>query len=161
VAASAAAAPLRAADSTCGKSVEESHRKYWLSVLRRVANPVLTNLAQNKLRERMPVEVPGGKVEHRRQFAHLEAFGRTLAGIAPWLGLQEKPADEIELGKRYLQLAREALVNATNPQAADFMNFIKGSQPVGGRCISRSECCQRAASIEAFGETECAWQRPY
>lgn len=98
--------------------------------MRRVAEPVFTNLATNKLRERMPVEAPRGNASDRRQFTHLEAFGRTLAGIAPWLGLQDKPVDEIEPGKRFVELARQGLANATDPQAPDFMNFTTGSQPL-------------------------------
>ena len=54
----------------------------------RLAEPVLTNLAAGTLRARMPVEEAEGA--GRRSVTYLEAFGRLLAGIAPWL---ELPAD--------------------------------------------------------------------
>src|SRR5207244_10328323 len=62
-------------------------RQYWLDVLTRLAHPVLTNLAEGRLRQRMPVEIaPAGNPE-RRDYTHLEAVGRLLTGIAPWLEL--------------------------------------------------------------------------
>src|SRR5207237_5277193 len=62
-------------------------REYWLDVLTRLAHPVLTNLAEGRLRQRMPVEIaPTGKPE-RRDYTHLEAVGRLLTGIAPWLAM--------------------------------------------------------------------------
>src|SRR5207237_7523744 len=55
-------------------------REYWLDVLTRLTEPVLTNLAEGRLRPRMPVEVaPGGRPE-RRDSPHREAVGRLFAG---------------------------------------------------------------------------------
>ncbi len=99
-------------------------------MLRRVAEPVLVNLAENKLKERMPIEAPANTVENRRQVTHLEALGRTLMGIAPWLELADKPRREAEVGQRFGELARRSISNATNPAAADFLNFTSGSQPL-------------------------------
>ena len=64
---------------------EGMSRDYWLSVLERIAKPVLTNLAAGTLRENMPVEAREGHDTSRRLVSHLEAFGRLMAGIAPWL----------------------------------------------------------------------------
>jgi len=126
----AATATARGAERTAKPFSDAQDRAYWVSVLRRVAQPVLASLAANKLRERMPVEVGAGKSEDRRKVTHLEAFGRTLAGIAPWLELTDKPAAEMELGERFTELARRGLVNACNPQSPDFMNFTTGAQPL-------------------------------
>ncbi len=74
-------------------------RAYWITVLRRLADPVLTNLAQGTLKARMPVEqAPGAD---RRSVTHLEALGRLLAGIAPWLELGADGSDEGQLRGRY------------------------------------------------------------
>jgi hypothetical protein len=69
---------------TCASAVELSDREYSLQVLDRVARPVMRSLAEGKLREEMPL---GPGEESRRDYTHLEAFGRTLSGIAPWLAL--------------------------------------------------------------------------
>lgn len=103
-------------------------RTYWLKMLERVATPVLSNLAAGKLRERMPVECPAGNVAERRKVTQLEAVARTLSGLAPWLELTDKTADEAELGRRFADFARRGLAQATDPQSPDFINFTAGGQ---------------------------------
>src|SRR5256885_7117135 len=64
-------------------------RAYWLDVLARLTEPVLTNLAEGRLRQRMPVEIaPAGRSD-RLGYTHLQAGGRLLPGIAPWLQLPD------------------------------------------------------------------------
>ena len=115
-----------AADATASATVRET----WVAMLRRVAEPVLTNLAENQLKARMPIEAPANTVADRRQYTHLEALGRTLTGLAPWLEMADKPAGEAEAGTRLAELARRAMTNATNPEAADYLNFSVGAQPL-------------------------------
>ena len=103
-------------------------RAYWLKMLERVAGPVLSNLAAGKLRERMPVECPAGEVAARRKAVHLEAIGRTLSGVAPWLELEDKTAEEAELGRRFAGFARQGLAQATDPQSPDLINFTAAGQ---------------------------------
>lgn len=105
-------------------------RKYWVQLLTRVANPVLEALSKRKLKEVMPVEAPRGNVEERRQFTYLEAFGRLLTGIAPWLESGPSGGEEGTLRIQFSELAREAIDAATDPASPDFMNFCQGRQPV-------------------------------
>src|SRR5438477_11786083 len=75
-------------------------REYWLDVLTRLTEPVLTNLADGRLHQRMPVEIaPAGQPE-RRDYTHLEAVGRLLTGIAPWLEPAGDGAPEVERPRR-------------------------------------------------------------
>jgi hypothetical protein len=79
----------------------------------------------------MPVEAPHGNAQDRSQFTHLEALGRLLAGISPWLELDDhSSAQEATLRDRYADLARKAIIAAVDPASPDYMNFTKGSQPV-------------------------------
>jgi hypothetical protein len=105
-------------------------RAYWLALLLRVADPVLTAAAAGRLRAALPVEAAAGQQEGRRHVTHLEALGRTLAGLAPWLELKEVPADEATRQQRAAEQARQAIAHAVNPQDADFLNFNQGGQPV-------------------------------
>lgn len=107
----------------------ENDRTYWLQTLLKVADPVLTALAQGRLKATMPVESAAGQEEGRRRVSHLEALGRTLAGFAPWL---EHPATGAEKAQqqKYAELARKAIANAVNPQSPDFLNFTQGGQPL-------------------------------
>jgi len=80
------------------------------------------------LRKNMPVEEqPGAK---RASCTHLEAFGRLLCGIAPWLALENLSGDELKLQQQFTKLAQVSLDAATNPQSPDFMNFTDGGQPL-------------------------------
>lgn len=118
----------RAAGTPAPTGVDD--RAYWLGALRRIAEPVLVNLAGQRLKEKMPVETATGAGD-RRDYSHLEAFGRLLAGLAPWLELQPKAADEEgRLRDRYADLARRSLDAATDPRSRDFMNFTRGGQPL-------------------------------
>jgi hypothetical protein len=123
--AAAAAQPERA----------ESDRAYSLRLLGRIAEPVLANLARGTLRRNMPVECVAGAEADRRKYTHLEALGRLLAGIAPWLEADldntgPTAAAERELQQRYRGLAREAIRMAADPKSPDFLNYSAGSQPV-------------------------------
>src|SRR5699024_9101682 len=105
----------------------QKERKYLVNSLVKIADPVLTALSKNKLVATMPVEEVA---EGREKFTYLEAFGRLLAGMAPWLALGPDNTPEGKLRAKYIKLARKCLHNATDPQSPDFMNFNKGRQPV-------------------------------
>lgn len=103
----------------------QQDRQLWLTYLDKIARPVLTNLANNTLKEKMPVFL-SERVDNknaRMEAAYLEAFGRTLAGIAPWLQLDEGDGEEKKLRNNYRQLAAKALANAVNPAAKDYLLF--------------------------------------
>jgi len=103
-------------------------RAHWISVMTRLADPVLTNLAQRTLKARMPCEAVSGAEAARRKFTHLEAFGRLLSGMAPWLELPADASPEGQQRARYADLARRALASASDPASPDFLNFTDGSQ---------------------------------
>ncbi len=103
-------------------------RTRWLATLQRVSEPVLTNLAAGTLKARMPVEEAVGA--NRRDVTHLEAFGRLMAGIAPWIDLEDGPADERALRARYRALGSRALAQALDPASPDALNFTQGGQPL-------------------------------
>ncbi len=100
-------------------------RLYWIELLERISRPVLENLRNQTLRKNMPVGRP-----ERKEFAHLEALGRLIAGISAWL---ERPTlDDANETRRqhYGILVREAIAVAVDPQSPDYMNFTQGTQPL-------------------------------
>ena len=111
-----------------GTATGTDDRAYWATVAQRLAEPVLTNLAAGTLRARMPVEEADGA--GRRSVSHLEAFGRLLAGLAPWLELPADATPEGRVRGRYADLARRALAVAVDPSSADALNFTKDRQPL-------------------------------
>ncbi|CAN5486017.1 DUF2264 domain-containing protein [soil metagenome] len=107
-----------------------SDRNYWLNTMDKIIHPVLSNLSQGKLKKEMPVESAQGHEEGRKEVTYLEALGRTLTGIAPWLALSEVAGNEKSLQEKYITFSRESIKQAVTPGAADYMNFTKGGQPL-------------------------------
>lgn len=108
----------------------EAERKALVATMIKIADPVLTHLANNGLKENMPVEKALNPYGGREKVTHLEAFGRLLAGMAPWLELGPDNSEEGLLRKKYIDLAVKGIANATNPEAKDYMNFTEGGQPL-------------------------------
>lgn len=107
----------------------QKDRAYWLQMLLKIAEPVLAALASNTLKSTMPVESAPGQLEGRKQVSHLEALGRTLAGLAPWLETEPSAGEETQQ-QRFRDLSIRAISNAVDPKSPDFLNFTKGGQPL-------------------------------
>lgn len=107
---------------------KNSDREYWTDLLYKIAVPVLENMAQDKLVKNMQVEVSPNWDGRRPRVAYMEAFGRLMAGIAPYLAL---PDDETKEGKQRKQLREWALksyANAVNPESNDYLQWDKEGQ---------------------------------
>ena len=70
----------------------------------KIADPVLQNLAKDKLKKNMPVERSPGAWDARTHVTYLEAFGRLYSGMAPWLELGTDDTKEGKLRKKYIDL---------------------------------------------------------
>jgi hypothetical protein len=106
----------------------KNDRGDWIGLAQRLADPVLRNLAGGTLKAQMPVEEASGS--RRAAVTHLEALGRLLAGLAPWLELGDDGTPEGASRARYGALARRALASAVDPASPDFMNFTRERQPL-------------------------------
>lgn len=104
-----------------------SDRAYWLQTMFRIADPVLHALSNEQLKNLMPVE---GKQDDRKDYTHLEAFGRLISGLAPWIESGPKHGDEGISREKYASLARKCIEVCTDPDSPDFMNFSMGHQPI-------------------------------
>ena len=108
----------------------QTDRDYWLQQLDRLSRPVLAALAADSLHAEMPVLLPpnSDNPTARKQNAPLEAFGRLLCGIAPWLNGEGGSPKELALRGQYRGYALKAIANAVNPNAADYMAWHAGGQ---------------------------------
>lgn len=104
-------------------------REYWLQTLLKVAEPVLVAAAAGQLKEKMPVEAHPDHVEIRRTVTHLEALGRTMAGLAPWLAA-DVPQSEVGRQRRFAELARQAIARSVDPNLPSYLNFTENRQPL-------------------------------
>ncbi len=117
-------------------------RDYWVNTLCKITTPVFSALAEGKLKEKMPVEsgtdrlycnkepVEAGAEDVNRHYAYLQAFGRSLAGAAPWLNLPGLAGEEALRQEECRKLVLAAIDNGTRPDSPDLLNFTYGVLPL-------------------------------
>ncbi|MEO6453170.1 MAG: DUF2264 domain-containing protein [Ginsengibacter sp.] len=122
-------------------------RTAWLNYLDKVSRPVMSNLAEGRLKEKLP-KTMSKRVDNagsRSQVAYLEAFGRTLMGIAPWMSLEGGSQEEVTLRNQYREWSLKAVANAVDTTSKDYMVWGEGGQPLVD------------ASFMALGLIRCPW----
>ena len=97
-------------------------RSNWVHFLEKIALPVLSAAADDVLKIRMPV------YKERREFQYLEAIGRIVCGIGPWLNLPSDGSDESVIREKYKRITLNAITNLVNPTAKDYVDFGNGYQ---------------------------------
>lgn len=103
---------------------ENTDRGIWISAMDRIARPVLENMSKGLLKKNMPVE-SSDDVVSRKECTYLEALGRVLTGISPWLELGVDDTPEGRLRKEYIDMSCKAIKNAVDPQSPDYIDFGK------------------------------------
>lgn len=94
-------------------------RAYMADLAYRMAEPVLKNMAEGKLQQEMLVEVSPTWDGRNRKVTYMEAFGRLMAGIAPWLALPDDNTAEGAKRKQLREWALRAYANAVDPASPD------------------------------------------
>ena len=105
-------------------------REQWVKWLWKISYPVIHNLAEGTLHQNMPIETPSGNPKGYDEITHLEAVGRTLAGVALWLALPDDDTEEGKLRKQMREEVLKGLKNAVDPNSPDKLNFTKQAQPI-------------------------------
>lgn len=106
---------------------ELNDRTYWANLSYKIAAPVLSNMSRGELVKNMVVEVSPTWDGRRISVTYMEAFGRLMAGIAPWLALP----DDTPEGKQRKQLREWALksyAHAVDPASPDYLLWEKEGQ---------------------------------
>ena len=112
-------------------AAQPDDRQFWFDLLERVSNPVLDALSKRQLRATMPVEAVAGQQTARAIGSPLEALGRLLSGLAPWLELEPTVLEsqhETSLRSHYRQAALIAIESAVDPASPDYMHFGESGQ---------------------------------
>ncbi len=98
-----------------------STRKEWLGYMLKIAEPVIANLEKGELNKNMPKRFY--TKEDRSAVASLEAFGRTLCGIGPFLDSFERSDEEEALAESLRARIITCLDKATDKNSPDYMPF--------------------------------------
>lgn len=111
---------------------DTNERAYWTSLLQRIAQPVLQHMAAGTLKKNMPYEKGNGysAKNETNGVTYLEAFGRTLSGVAPWLALPDDDTAEGRVRKQLKEYACKGLANAVDPASPDYLQFRTTGQPL-------------------------------
>ncbi len=104
-------------------------REYTIKMMQRIVDPILKPLSQNELKSVMPRR--DWETDDKEFYTtYIQAFGRSLSGMAQWLALGVDDTPEGQLRKRYGELSRQCLINATDPDAADYMFYNNTFQQI-------------------------------
>ena len=106
-------------------------RKVWVNALTKIATPVVKHLAEGNLKQTMPFESLSSDTD-RQEVSRLEALGRTICGIAPWLELGPDSSDEGQLREELIRLSLQAITNAVDSTSPDYLRFTanRHAQPL-------------------------------
>jgi hypothetical protein len=100
-------------------------REVTLAILLKIATPVIGSLSENKLRQSIPTNPWEG---NRKQFSVVEAFARTLCGIAPWLELGPDNTPEGHNREAMIKMACASIGNIVDPSSPDYVNWGEENQ---------------------------------
>ncbi|MDR2950946.1 MAG: DUF2264 domain-containing protein [Prevotella sp.] len=110
-------------------TVSANDRDYWVSQLYKMSAPVLSNMSKGELKKNMVVEYSPTWDGRNKDVAYMEAFGRLIAGIAPWLNLADDNTNEGKQRKQIREWALQSYANAVDPNNPDYLLW-KGSNQV-------------------------------
>lgn len=129
-------APLAAAKKKQAKP--QTDREYWCEQAYKMAQPVLENMAKGELQKNMQTEFSPSFDKRDRRVAYMETFGRLMAGIAPWLALQDEAAataadqKEQTMRKQLREWALASYKDAVDPQESRLSAVAQGGTDAGG-----------------------------
>jgi len=100
-----------------------SDRIYWADLAYKISEPVLKNMAKGELKKNMPLGLSPTWDGRNENVVYMEAFGRLMAGMAPWLALPEDDTDEGKQRKQLTEWALKSYANAVDPGNPDYLQW--------------------------------------
>lgn len=108
--------------------VQVSDRTYWTDLLYQISSPILSNMSKGELRKNMIVELSPTWDGRNRNVVYMEAFGRLMAGIAPWLNLPDDNTPEGIKRKQVREWALLSYANSVDPNSPDYLQWTGSNQ---------------------------------
>lgn len=115
--------PLQVSAAKKKEKKEVTEREFWCGALYDMAKPILQPMSEGRLKVEMQLELSPAWNDRDPNVAYMEAFGRLMMGLAPWLAL---PDDDTVEGKQRKELkgwALKSLVNAVDPDNPDYLGW--------------------------------------
>lgn len=111
------------------KKQEISDRAYWADMLYQLSAPILSNMSKGELKKNMIIELSPTWDNRNKDVIYLEAFGRLMAGVAPWLNLPDDDSPEGVKRKQVKEWAIQSCKNAVDPNSPDYLHW-KGTNQI-------------------------------
>ena len=105
-------------------------RQFWVNSIYRIAEPILKPMAEDNLKQTMLTETSPTWDGRDERVIYMEAFGRLMAGLSPWLSLEDDNTQEGVQRKQLREWALSAYKNAVDPEANDYLLWRKEGQPL-------------------------------
>lgn len=109
-------------------SQEINDRVYWSNLCYQISAPILNNMSKGELQKNMQVDVSPTWDNRNKNVTYMEAFGRLMAGIAPWLTLPDGNTLEGKQRKQLREWALLSYANAVNQDSPDYLAWEGESQ---------------------------------
>jgi len=127
----AIAAPLpAAAGRRAGTPDGSADRRYMVDLLARMANPILAPMSQGRLQASWKPELSPTWDGRNPKVGYLEAFGRLISGIAPWLTLPDDGSPEARLRATLREQALASYTHSVDPGSPDYLLWRSEGQPL-------------------------------
>ena len=121
-----------------GRQVE-NERQYWCDLLYKMVEPVLSNMSKGQLKQNMQLELSPNWDGRNKDVAYMECFGRTMAGLAPWLSLPDDNTVEGKQRKQLREWALKSYAHAVDPDSPDYLGWnVHGQALVDAAYIAES-----------------------
>jgi hypothetical protein len=115
------------------QTIQKTERQEWCELLYKMAAPILSNMAEGRLQQEMTTEK--GTLElsptwdgRDKKVSYMEAFGRLMDGLAPWLSLPDDDTEEGVLRRQLREWALKSYANAVDPESSDYLGWQSGGQ---------------------------------
>ena len=107
-------------------------RMYWVQLLDKMASPILSNMSKGELRKNMPMDYSPTWDNRNKEVAYMEAIGRLIVGIAPFVALPDDDTKEGRIRKKMRDQIHASLAHAVDPASPDYLYWgsPKVAQPL-------------------------------
>lgn len=112
------------------KKQKVDDRTYWSELAYKMAFPILDNMSRAELQKNMEIKLSPIWDGRNERVTYLEAFGRLMAGIAPWLALEDDDTKEGKMRKELRELALKSYAHAVDPDGPDYLQWTGLMQPL-------------------------------
>ena len=107
-------------------------RMYWVQLLDKIASPILSSMSKGTLRKNMPMDFSPTWENRNKEVAYMEAIGRLIVGIAPFVALPDDDSNEGRIRKKMREQIHASLAHAVDPASPDYLYWgsAKVAQPL-------------------------------